>query len=316
MVDKGERKIWRNRQITNQLIDFCHQLKSLAENAIANANLDQAEREKEIKKFQEKVQSAQLYWQQLELDLEQRRIKNYQQLERKIFETKSNLLTVLQFQLKKTTNPKSWWQEDLPFTLRKELVTFSRSVENFFIQKIAEDNSWLEEKVKQLFGQEIATILPVNNYNLDLITNIENLPLADLQKYRLLTRLGSSAAIIAGYILGGPIGIIASTGIWLFGENMMNKTVEEQKETIEQELEQKINLCFNQYCQKVADRLRQIYQQIINEIKQEEKTWQQNQQVIINKINSNNSQQEVKKWTELINQINNLENSILTEVKN
>ncbi len=315
MVDQGERKIWRNRQIANQLIDFCQQLKTLGEKGVSTANLDKAEREKEIKEHQEKISSAQIYWQQLELDLEQRRIKNYQQLETKITEVKNNLLTVLQFQLKKTTNPKSWWQDDLPFTLRKELVTFSRSVENFIIQKIAEDNSWLEAKVQQLFGQEIATILPVNNYNLDLMTNIENLPLADLQKYRLLTRLGSSAAVIGGYILGGPIGIIASTGIWLFGENMMNKTVEEQKETIEQKLEQKINLCFNQYCQKVADRLRQVYQQIINEIKQEEKTWKQNQQAIINKINSDNSPQEVKKWTELINQVNDIENSILTTIK-
>lgn len=315
MVDQGERKIWRSRQIANQLIDSCQQIKSLGEQAIATVNLDKAEREKEVKKLQEKISSAQIYWQQLELDLEQRRSKNYQQLEKKIFDVKSNLLSVLQFQLKKTTNPKSWWQDDLPFTLRKELVTFSRTVENFIIQKIAEDNSWLEKKVKQLFGQEIATILPVNNYNLDLITNIENLPLADLQKYRLLTRLGSSAAIIGGYILGGPIGIIASTGIWLFGENMMNKTVEEQKETIEQELEQKINLCFYQYCQKVADRLRQVYQQIINEIKQEEKTWKQNQQAMINKINSDNSPQEVKKWTELINQVNDIENSILTTIK-
>lgn len=316
MTEKGERKVWRFRQIAGQLMDCCQQLKSLGETTIANANLEEGQRQEEIKKLQEKVQSAELYWQQIELDLEQKRQKNYQRLETKIFEIKANLLEVLKFQLKKTSNPKSWWQEDLPFTLRKELVTFSRSVENFIIQKIAEDNTWLEEKIKQLFGQEIATVIPVNNYNLNLLSEVEDLPLADLQKYRLLTRLGSSAAVIAGYVLGGPIGIIASTGIWLLGENMMNKTAEEQKQIIEEELEQKINLSLNQYCQKVGERLRQIYQQIIQEIKQEKKIWKQNQQILVDNINSNNSQEDIKKWTQLINQVNDLENTISNTIKN
>lgn len=311
MANQSERQIWRSHQIANQLIDSCQQLKQLGESAIANGKLDQAQRQKEIHKMQQLIQDAEIYWQQLELDLERKRIKNYQQLEKKIIEVKNNLLEILKFQIKKATNPKAWWQDDLPFILRKELVTFSRNIENSIVERIARDNSWLEEKVQEYFGQEIATVLPVSNYNLDIITDVENLPLADLQKYRLLTRLGSSAAIIGGYVLGGPIGIIASTGIWLLGENLMNKTIEEQKQLIQQELQQKMDSCFNKYSQKVAERLQQVYKQIIQEIRQEEKVWKQNQQILVENSNFSNSQEEVKKWAQLINQVNNLQTTII-----
>ena len=158
----------------------------------------------------------------------------------------------------------------------------------------------------------------MNNYRQDLTSDLQDLSLTNLQKYRLLTRLGSSAVMITGYLLGigGPVGMIASAGIGILGEVIMNKTVEEQKQVIEQELDKKIDLCLNQYCQKIAERLQNIYQQIMQEIKQEQKTWKQNQQILVEKINSINTEEEVKKWTELINQINDLETIILSTIKN
>jgi len=312
MVAKGERKIWRSRQLAHQLVDYCCQVKTLAETAIHTDQLDQVEREKAIIKNQELIQDAEIYWQQLQLELEQKRIKNYQQLEQRVFEIKSNLLDILAFELKKTVNPKTWWEEDLPFKLRKELVTLSRNAETFIVQKIAQDVTWLQEKITEYFSQQINPINPRNNQQLEIDYNIKDLSLADLQKYRLFTRLGSSAAMIGGYILGGPIGIIASTGVWLFGENMMNKTVEEQKELIAQELEKKVSYSLNQYCQKIAERLRQTYQEISQQIKHEQITWKQNQQILFNNINST---EEVEKWTTLLNQVNDLQTSITNALK-
>lgn len=312
MVDKGERRLWRSRQVTGQVLNGCQKLKNLAETAIAKAQLAESERQTEIKKIEASIQKAEIYWQELTINLDSRRLKNYQNLDRNIMEFKTTLLDVLKFQLKKASNPKLWWQEDLPFVLRKEFVNFSRNVENSLIQKIAEDNSWVEAKVKEYFGQEIATIMPVSNYNYELTSHFENLPLADLQQYRLLTRLGSSAAIIAGYILGGPIGIVCSTGIWLWGENTINQTVTEQKQTVEQELEQKVSLSLNQYSQKVAARLTEIYQQILQEINKEKQQWRQNQQILITTMKST---EELEKWHKLTEQINQIERKVNQELK-
>lgn len=307
MVAEGERKIWRSRQIAHQLVDYCQQLKIVAETAIYTAKLDQFTREKAIEENQKLIQNTEIYWQHIQIELDKKRIQNYQQLEQRFSEFKEGLLDILVFELKKTLNPKSWWEEDLPFKLRKELLTLSRNSETFIIQKIAQDISWLQEKVIEYFSQQINPILPGNTQQLDIDYGINNLSLTDLQQYRLFTRLGSSAAMIGGYILGGPIGIIASTGVWLLGENMMNKTVEEQKALISQELETKLNYSLNQYCQKVSERLRQTYQQISQQIQQEEIIWKQNQQILVKNIDST---QEVEKWTTLINQVNDLENSI------
>ncbi len=43
-------------------------------------------------------------------------------------------------------------------------------MKNSIVQRIAQDNTWLEEQVNEYLGQKIATIIPVSNYNLDLIT--------------------------------------------------------------------------------------------------------------------------------------------------
>ncbi|TVQ45914.1 MAG: GTPase [Gloeocapsa sp. DLM2.Bin57] len=309
MVDQGERKVWRSRQIASQLLDYCTQLKSLGEAVIAQDSLEEDNRQKEINEIKKSIQEAEIYWQQLEIDLEQKRMTNYRYFEQKILEFKHNLLDILKFQLKKTSNPKLWWEEDLQFILRKELVNFSRNLENTLVQKIAEDNTWLETKVTEYFATEMATVLPVSNYNCDmLLNNLEELSLTDLKKYRLLTRLGSSAAIIGGYILGGPIGVIASTGIWLYGEDLMNRTGEDQKEIIEQELESKITLSFTQYCQKISQRLTDVYRQIIQETWVTKKQWQQRKQALVEKTNS---PQDIEKWTRIVKQINDVQANII-----
>jgi len=312
LVAKGERNVWRSYQCAHQLLDLCEQVKQYGEKVLLNANLSDTERQKEFQKQQEFIRNAQLDWNQIELDLEQKRLETYKNLENKIFAFKQDVIDLLQFQLKKTNNPKTWWQEDLPFTLRKELVSFSRKIENSIIDKIAKDNIWLEEKVNEYFGEVLAATAPKTNHKPKLMIDVETLDLADLQKYRLLTRLGSSVALISGYLLGGPIGIVASTGIWLFGENMMNKTVEEQKQLIEQELEKNVNHSLDQYCHKVADRLGEVYQNLINQLKQKEKLWKQNQQ-LVNQDTQDTT--EVKHWEIFITQVDNLKTNINNTLK-
>lgn len=317
LVDRKERQIWQNYQIANQLLDYSCQLKDFAQKTIKTMQLEQAQREKQIKQQQKQIKSTSVYWEKIELELETRRIKRYQDLDNKVNEIQNNVIETLQFQLKKVNNPKSWWQDDVPFILRKELVTFSRNIENYLTQKIAQDYSWLEETVKQEFQQKINTVgssafypIQTKTDNIKTIADWQDLPLNDLQKYRLLTRLGSSAAIIVGYVLGGPIGIVGSTGVWLFGENMMNKTIEQQKASIEQELELKINQCFQEYSRKIDDRLQKVYQELIQSVQKNQQFWLQNQQTLIKKIDSPDFQIDRETWLKSINELETLEKDI------
>ncbi|MFP5274616.1 MAG: dynamin family protein [Coleofasciculus sp.] len=312
MVVKGERRVWRSRQVAGQLVQCLKQLIEIGKAKIAIAQMGIAEKEKASQQAQAAMQEAQLGWEQIRLNLEQRRLQCYKNLQSRIVSAKTDLLELLTFELKKTPNPKTWWEQDFPFRLRRELVVLSRKLENLLMKVLAQDIEWLQEEVSRTFPTQSYRTTVDASATQEILPSFRDLSLADVRQYRLLTRIGSSAAMIGSYVLGGPIGIVTSTVVWILGEQIINKEVEEQRNLLTQELRCVIDKAIDEYCRGIGESLRQLYNQISEETKQEQIVWQQSKTLA---IQTNGVHQDEQVWEQMINDTFNLKTEIIQALK-
>lgn len=283
MVSKGNslgnsfasRRGWRSQQVAGQLADHLSNLIEIGESAIAAARMDPTVREQALKQAQQETQKAEACWKKIRRELDRRCQHRYQQLKEKILITKNDLSDVLSFELSRTSNPKIWWERELPFCLRRKFPAIGRELEKVLMEAIAQDFVWLQSEVSRAFNIKMTNeSLVVPSETLEMSSDLKQLELSDIQRYRLLTRIGSSAAMIGGYVFGGPVGILANLGIAILGDNFLNGTLEEQRGAIAQQLTSVVDQAFDEHCQRVSDRLHHLYSQLIQDTKHQQSVWE------------------------------------------
>lgn len=314
MVTKSDRRAWRSQLVARQLSDYLGHLIAMGEGAMAVAILDPTEREQILKQVQEETLTAQFHWRKIRRELEQRCQQRYQKLQEKILAAKSDLMEILEFELSRTQNPKFWWERELSFRLRRELPAISRKSEDFLMNAIARDFEWLHQEVSRAFNLPITLhsgeSLVLSSQGLTINHNPDQLNLANLQRYRLLTRIGSSTAMIGGYIFGGPIGIVANLGIALLGEGFLNGTLDKQRGLIAIKLASVIDRVFAEYCQSISQRLQSLYNQLIEDMKCQQSIWEASQKAAIENTHFVSSTE--KLWQPIIAKASALKTEILS----
>jgi hypothetical protein len=103
-----------------------------------------AERQKALEKAQAETSKVELEWERIRLELDKRRLQLDQKLQLDITVAKTELLETLSLELRKTPDPKSWWERDLPFRMRRELIALGRKSETYILTAIARDFEWLQ----------------------------------------------------------------------------------------------------------------------------------------------------------------------------
>jgi len=156
--------------------------------------------------------------------------------------------------------------------MRRELVALSSQLEETLLKAITQDMEWLDETIAHTFDTRLSPRERFSHVN-PIQPHYTELKLANTSRYRILTRLGSSAAALGGCVLGGPVGVVASTGVWLLGEHLLNQEVNVQRQKLERELENCIGKAIDLYAKAVGDRLRQVYQQLFQETQREQSAW-------------------------------------------
>ncbi|WP_341528344.1 dynamin family protein [Nostoc sp. UHCC 0302] len=278
MVSKGDRRAWRSQQVARQLADHLCNLIKIGENAIASARIDPVAREQALQKAQAEAQQAEVHWQKIRHELDNRSQQCYLQLQEKILNAKDDLIKVLCSELNLTPNPKLWWERKLPSRVRLEFPILSRKSENFLLKAIARDFEWLQSEVSRAFDIQInwkyAQPLDSVSESLNIDHEPEELEIIDLQRYHLLARIGSSAAMIGGYVFGPPVGIITNLGVGLLSETFVNKTLDEQRRTIEEKLTVIVDEAFDKHCQHISESLHNLYRQLIEDTKRHQSIWE------------------------------------------
>jgi GTPase SAR1 family protein len=282
LVNQGERRIWRSRQVSQQLIDWLNQLIEISQDMISSIHLNIEEKKQYLRQARNDIDRANITWDNLQLELEQRRLQRNKQIYQTLTANKEEMLENLQFELQRTPDLKLWWERDLPFRLRRELTILSRKSESLLLKFLGQDVEWLQNEVARIFNTHLKqqVFTPLENTGVEF--QLEHQNITDLQKYRLFTRIGSTTAMIVGSILGGPIGMAASTGVLLFSEQYLSQELETQRELLSEELNRVVDISIDEYSQQISQRLRQLYQRIIDDMETEQATWKSAKKAALN----------------------------------
>jgi GTPase SAR1 family protein len=273
LVDRGERRIWRSRQVTQQISDWLERIIEIAQAAMTRIKMNAQERKIYVQQAQNQLEKSAIDWENIRLELERRRLHRAKEIRQRIYTIRGELVENLDFELQKTADIKGWWERDLPFRLRREMTILSRNVESILLKFLAEDIDWSQHHLKSLFATTIKHQSSPSPNDNSIPLSLSDREMTDLQKYRLLTRIGTTAAMIGGSILGGPIGMAASTGVLIFSEKYLDRELDKQRELLSADLKRVIDTALDRYCQEIAERLKQLYQSLSNDIEQEQSTW-------------------------------------------
>ncbi|MGK7893674.1 MAG: dynamin family protein [Xenococcus sp. (in: cyanobacteria)] len=300
LVAQGERCIWRSHQIGEQLIDWLSCLIEITKRNLSTMQMNEEERKRSFRQAEMEIEKADLYWDNLQIELDRRRLKWTKTTCHKIVAHKEELMENLEYELQRTSDLKTWWERDLPFRLRRELIILSRKSESFLLNFLAQDVEWLEQEIVNLFQITLKQKVVPSQSNKEIDFKVENREITDIQKYRLFTRIGSTATMIAGSIFGGPIGIAASTGLLLASEQYLKKELDSQREFLFDDLKRIVETSIDKYCQQVSERLYKLYQEIIKDLQNEQSTWKYAKKAVLQNrsqtetFNEQNYQQIIK----------------------
>ncbi|QLE59051.1 dynamin family protein [Nostoc sp. TCL26-01] len=298
LVDRGERRVWRSRQVRKQLSDWLNQMAEITQGAISTMRMNAEEIKCSLRQAENEIEKADITWDNLHLELDKRRLRRAKEIRQQVAANQKELIENLEFEIQRTPDLKLWWERDLPFRLRRELTILSRKFESFLLKLLSQDIEWLQNEMSKLFNTTIKQQVFTPQQSTEIQFELENRDITDVQKYRLFTRIGSTAAMIAGSVLGGPIGIAASTGVLIFSEQYLNKELDTQREVLSDELKHIVDASTDEYCQQVSERLRRLYQIIIDDIESEQAAWKFAKKAAFN-MNQANSDNE-KNWQQIL----------------
>lgn len=273
LVAQGERRVWRSHQVCKQLSDWLSQVAEITQGAISTMCMNAEEIKRSLRQAENELEKADITWDNLRLELDKRRLRRAREIRQQVTANQTELIENLEFEIQRTPDLKLWWERDLPFRLRRELTILSRQCESFLLKFLTQDIEWLQNQVSALFNTTIKQQDFTPQENIGIEFEIENRDITDLQKYRLFTRIGTTAAMIGGSVLGGPVGMAASTGVLLASEQYLNTELDKQRQILSEDLKSVVNASIDEYCQQVSERLRQLYQRIIDDIESEQAAW-------------------------------------------
>ena len=361
---RDDRRVWRSRQVAAQTADYLAQLVEFGNARAAVVKMGAEEREKVLRMARDELRTTELRWQDLRLELDRRRLANYQQLRSRVLETKPELLEGLTLELMKTPNPRVWWEEELPLKLQQELVAAGRTAKEFVLEALARDFGWLQEEVKNSFGAEIAG-REQEVGGLEIRANPGPLPVDELGPWRvfasfgqdvtqLITRFSGPAALAISYALratsqgkssasvqqgrtnSAVVGSSAATkpgraaemdalaqvlqvalesGAQLgsgFMDDLLNRKVDDQRKLISRKLELTLDRAYEEYCERMGERMRQLYDQLSEDTKRQQVAWRSARILALEEDDGTPDEQT---WGELVDEATNMKKEILAALE-
>ncbi len=343
ILAKEGRRAWRSQRVAAQIINYLEQLVEISQTNITAISMSAAKREEALQQLQANINQANLKWNGIELELNQHRLEHDQKLRQYLNQEKSNLLESCRVEMKKQKQQadlKFWWEESFPIDLRSGLVDLDRKLDDLVLQKLTSDIQRLQAEVEQVFDIKLGT------RNIELLEQTEITPEAlDSQfqltdnKYRLIwENIGGAAPSVLGGISGllaGPIlsigakegaiiaitaggaalaipivifGIAAGQGVRILVDQRLQRSIEEQQNLLARELNSAFETAFEQYCSRISDNLRLLYDRLIDYTKKVQSNWYE-EKVSIFQVNDRGADE--TDWQKVITDASDFKNEIL-----
>ena len=274
MAAQSDRQAWRSRQIAGKLIDYLEQLVTSGQEALAQQAMDQTQRDKARKKLQVAFQSEASHWETIKLEFQQKRLQVEEELSQKLNKSGHHLVELFITDLAACADPRLWWEQQFPLLLHRELLVLARSSSEFLLDTLSQDIEYLQAEFAKTFDI-LFNKSASNTPSVDIApqAGVPNIALVNTEQQLLLSRIGSSAAILIGYLLVGPIGRAISTAVGSASEHILKEAIEAQRQQVKEEVINLVDRTLEEYTRIFSLRLQALYEEVAQDIEQEQQTW-------------------------------------------
>lgn len=310
----------RSLQAIAQLRELVQTLCGVLAAELAAATASEAEREKAIQQESEAVARSRLGWEDLRLAMEARCRAVGEWLEGAFSDAKPQVIAALTYEMRHAPNPKDWWEKDLPYRLRRELLTMSRPLNQSVRQRISEDAEWLHDQVKQRFSWTLelpSTVELVALQEEGLEQGEAHLSgITDLSAIRLWTRLGLGALTLTG-LMFPVIRLVALGGAMVGGvasESLFKGKIDEQKRRVAMAVGQLVEDAMAKGAASIINRLQKYYGTILSEAMRQEALWFQARQNALSQAKERTSSEDAAESAEALQRRLERARSLATEL--
>lgn len=281
----GGRRAMRARQTAGQLLGLLEEMTELARQGVAAGALGVEEKRQAAEVLEVEIDHMTAEWGKVRVELQRRRGATAEKFREHLGQSQEELLGVLRYEMDRAPDPKTWWERDLPFRLRRELTALAKKYEGQLHSSVQADLQWLDAQMKRHFGagtthkvdkaEQLSTEFELHE--------AEQLGLKDLKSRKLAWRIGPSGVAVLGMLLipltGGlstiPMGagMAASVGGMVLGEVKSGSLTEQQRGQAAKALEPAIEELLSGFAQQVSDRLYELYAGVMDEAVRGQKAW-------------------------------------------
>ena len=238
------------------------------------ASLDAEQRQAAITQARAQFERSKLDWADVRLATERRALDAGEELRSIALAQKDDLTERLGYELRSRHDPKTWWEEDLPFRLRQELARLRRELEAAANKRLAADSAWLQESARKISGRRTAfSPAPPDLNTRDLPTATPAVELPDLAEQRRYARVGLGGATILAYLIAAPLVMAAGVAGAIFSEVKFGRDLAATKAGLVAPLGEAVDRLLLEAAAQIRQRLLRVYDNVVVQLQTEEGQW-------------------------------------------
>lgn len=273
----------KNKSFCAQLQDLLYTAKGMLTEEKSVMHMTNDEKLRALKEQQNKIDKLGLRWEEYRLQMLKRSNACSEWLRKTVEEKQDAIIDRLQFELTHTQNPKSWWENDLPYRLKQEMSNVARGMEDTLVQMFARDLQWLNETISKDFSSFVSVDRPASADAAQIPPGLLHIELKDTNKIRMFMRIGAGVTTVIGFTLFGPFGIAASVGGGIISEILMGKNIEKQKEELQKLVGSVVGKAFGKAMETSEKRIEGLYDKAVVEASRQERIWVRAQSAALRK---------------------------------
>ena len=226
-----------------------------------------------------KLDEKSTQWLSVESKLRQRISVISDKLRTFMTDRKDDMLRRLSHDVDVCGDVKLFWEKDFPFRLEEMVRSEMGSATQLVNQELVKTIQWLQDELLKQFRCKISlTTGIVNERGKSTIQNADEVPIADIQKLKIVTRIGTAATVIAAgalFATSGIGGIIMAVSMvsGLGAEFFMRKQSNDSKEQIKKHLPDIIERANLQIVTDYESKIHEVTAELISHLQTLKSDW-------------------------------------------
>jgi ribosome biogenesis GTPase A len=270
----------RDQRLAWQLAEACTAIRFAAQAAIDQLAQDEEARHAAILAAKQQLDDDALRWNQLRIDLDERRLRFIETLRDSVTASTSELFESLDMEVSRVGDVKAWWEKELPVRLRRELKSLTHSLEGQIARTISTDLRWLAGAVAANFEIDqtpagTRQVIPI------AVGELPDLELDDLRRRRMIIRIvtatggivGAAIAFVSGVGMPVAFTIGGSAIAAIVAERSADAKTEEQRAMVRDHLHILLDDVVVQYQAKLAAEVDRSYRLAFEDLRAAQASW-------------------------------------------